>query len=355
VTPEVLVLTTSIGIAAGVFLTVAMVVRLVRIARQPELARAPVAAAVPVRFEAAGDAELAIEGPLFTSRFRGLSFELVDPAGMPVALRQLLMRASSGGFSHAHVALPLRILQPGAYSTRRLDPATDYGDCAVVFVRPYAASLFVTVVALLASIGLTAASVAVAAALLVRAPVEQASPPSPEKVARPTLLRAPTVDVADGRRLRSDPQRLGDAQELVWPLVQLRLRVPRDWIVRKLSGTELDLRHPTTPSTFVVAHVTPMPAGPTFEQYVDAHVAHARDRLAERMIDGYATKRIGVVPGVVTLEHRDDGGLAMITWTGFQPAAVGSLSVTLLAGAAADDFARDESLLGAIVDSARFE
>jgi hypothetical protein len=355
VTPQLLVLATSIGIAAGVFLTIAMVVRLVRIARQPELARAPVAATAPVAFEATGDAELAIEGPLFTSRFRGLSFELVDAAGVPVALRQLWMRASSGGFSRTRMSLyRCEIRQPGTYEVRvaGLDPATDYGACAVVFVRPYAANLFVTVVALLASIGLTAASVAVAAALLLHSPVEEPSPPSPRW---PTAMRAPTVDVADGRRLRSDPRRLGDAQEIVWPLVQLRVRVPRDWIVRKLSGTELDLRHPTTPSTFVVAHVTPMPAGPTFQQYVDAHVAHARDQLAERMIDGYATKRIGVVPGVLTLEHRGDGGLAMITWTGFQPAAVGSLSVTLLAGAAADDFARDESLLGAIVDSVRFE
>ena len=351
-------LATSIGIAAGVFLTVAMVIRLVRIARQPELARAPVAPTAPVAFDVAGAAELAIEGPFFTSRFRGLSFELVDPAGVPVALRQLLIRASSGGFSRTRMSLyRCEIPQPGPYEVRvaGLDPGTDYGDCAVVFVRPYAADLFVTVVALLASIGLAAASVAVAAALFLRAPVEQAASPSPGSVARPTALRAPTVDVADGRRLRSNPHRLGDAQEIVWPLVQLHVRVPRDWIVRKLSGTELDLRHPTTPSTFVVAHLTPMPAGPTFEQYVDAHVAHARDQLAERAIDGYATKRIGFVPGVVTLEHRGDGGLTIITWTGFQPAAVGSLSVTLLAGAAADDFARDETLLGAIVDSVRFD
>ena len=69
----------------------------------------------------------------------------------------------------------------------------------------------------------------------------------------------------------------------------------------------------------------------------------------------WATKRIGVVPGVLTLERRDDGARRMITWTGFQPAAVGSLSVTLLAGADATDFTRDETLLGAIVDSVRFD
>jgi hypothetical protein len=355
VTPDVLLLATSVGIAAGVLLTIATVVRLVRLARQPELARAPVVAAAPVDFADAGEAELAIEGPLFTSRFRGLSFTLVDAAGMPVALRRLWMRASSGGFSRTRMSLHrLEIPRPGTYELRvvGLDPALDYAACAVVFIRPYAVNLFATVIALLASIGLTGACVAVAGALFLRAPVD---PPAPVTTARPALMRAPSVDVADGRRVVSDPHRLDDAHEIVWPLIQLRVRVPRDWVVRKLTSTELDLRHPTTPSTFVVARVTPMPAGPTFEQYVDAHVAHARDQLAERTIDGYATKRIGVVPGVVTLEHRADGGLVIVTWTGFQPAAVGSLSVTLLAGAVADDFARDESLLGAIVDSMRFE
>jgi hypothetical protein len=355
VTPDLLVLATSVGIAAGVLLTVATVVRLVRLARQPELARAPIATTTPVVFADAGTVELAVEGPLFTSRFRGLSFELLDAAGRPVELRHVRMRSSSTGFSRTRMSLHrVDVPRPGTYELRTggLDPTLDYGDCAVVFVRPYGASLFVTIVALLASIGLTAACAAVAAALFLRAP---AAPAAPASAARPAPARLPIADVADGRRFASDPGRLRDAQEIVWPLLQLRIRVPRDWIVRKLTGTELDLRHPTTPSTFVVARVTPMPAGPTFEQYVDADVAHARDRLAERAIDGYATKRIGAVPGVLTLEHREDGGLATITWTGFQPAAVGSLSVTLLAGAADGDFARDETLLGAIVDSIRFD
>jgi hypothetical protein len=354
VTTDLLLIATSIGIVAGLLLTVATVVRLVRIARQPEIARAPVAAASAVAFPEPGAADLAIEGPLFTSRFRGLSFALVDGAGMPVALRRLWMRTSSGGFSRTRMSLyRVEIPVPGTYELRvdGLDPAVDYAECAVVFVRPYGASLFVTIVTLLASVGLTAASIAVAGAVFLRGPGDVAPPASPE---RPAAPRTAIRDVADGHRLAVDPSRLGDAKEIVWPILELHVRVPSEWVVRTLSATDLDVRHPTTPSTFLIARVTPMPAGPTFEDYVEAHVAHAREQLSGRLIEGYATKRIGSVPGVLTLERRDDG-LAIAAWTGFQPAAVGSLSVTLLTGAAGADFARDESLLGAILDSVRFE
>jgi hypothetical protein len=167
--------------------------------------------------------------------------------------------------------------------------------------------------------------------------------------------RTPVADARGGRAIRADPRRLAPAQEVVWPVLRMRVRVPDDWLVRKVSETELDLRHPTMPSTFLVGRATPMPAGPTFDDYLDAHVTHAREQLETQVIDGYSTKRIGAVPGVLTIERRQAGAIGTITWTGFQPAAIGSLSVTLLAGAAGDDFARDETLLGAILESISFE
>jgi hypothetical protein len=113
-------------------------------------------------------------------------------------------------------------------------------------------------------------------------------------------------------------------------------------------------RHPTVPSTYVLARVTPMPAGPSVGDYVQAHVTHAREQLATDLVAGYATKPIGTVPGVVTLERRG-GDAWLVVWTGFEPAQLGSLSITVLLGAANADFQRDERLLGAILDSIRFE
>jgi hypothetical protein len=355
VTADLLVPVAFAGIVAGVALAVATVLRLVRLARLPELARAAVAASTPVAL-AAGPAELALEGPLFTPLFRGLSFEVLD-AGRPLPLERLWFRTKSGGFSRTRLSLHrLDVPRPGTYELRvaGLDPSRDYGGCDVVFVPPSGPAIVLTIVSLLASVGLAAASIAVASVLFFRPPpTETADAGAP--VPAPAPARPPIAESRGGRPVASDPARLADGKELLWPVLQLRLRVPRDWVIRKVTATELDLRHPTTPSTFVVAHATPMPAGPTIEQYVEAHVAHARDQLEQRLVDGYATKRIGAVPGVLTLERRDDGARRMIAWTGFQPAAVGSLSVTLLAGADASDFAREETLLGAIVDSIRFD
>jgi hypothetical protein len=208
------------------------------------------------------------------------------------------------------------------------------------------------IASLVAAVGLTAASLAVTAALVVRGNTLDDAPP-------PAIRPAPTprpaeTDARGGRGLARDAARLAGATDVVWPLLDMHVRVPRDWVVDKLGTTELELRDPARSSTFVVARVTPVPAGPGIDDYVRADVEHARARLAAGEIDGFATKRIGPVPGVETLTHRADG-LWVVIWTGYQPAAVGSLSVTVGLSAGADDFPHDEPLLGAILDAIRFD
>jgi hypothetical protein len=355
VTTELVVLAAFAGITVGIVLSALSIVRLVRLARQPELARAPIVPQSTVTFAQAGPAELGLEGPLFTSKFRDLGFELLDPAGQPVRLDRLWTRTSSSGFARTRLSLyGIHIAQPGAYAVRvtGIDPEIDYRECAVVFVRPAGTGVALGVVSLLASIGLTAASIATAGALMLG---PTTVPEEPVAAPPPPRAQTPVAESRGGRAVRIDRRRLEPAKDVVWPTLRMRVRVPDDWLVRTLSETEVDLRHPTMPSTFFVGRAMPMPAGPTFADYLEAHVTHAREQLTTGLIDGYATKRIGTVPGVLTIEPRQDGALHTITWTGFQPAAVGSLSVTLLAGAAGDDFSRDEPLLGAIFDSISFE
>jgi hypothetical protein len=353
VTGEPLVLAAVVGAGAGVVLTVLSIVRLVRLARQPELARAPVAETSSVTFAEAGPVELALEGPHFTALFRGLDFAVADAGGRLVPLRKLLFRSTTSGFARVRQALyRVDVPQPGAYTVRvtGMDPRRDYGDVAVVFIRPAGAGIALTIVSLLASIGLTAAGLATVGALLFAGgtPAEVVEPPSP------LTPRVTIPDARGGRALSSDSARLHAPLDVTWPVLRMRVQVPSDWVVRKLSTTEIDLRDPRTPSTAFLGHVTPMPAGPTFEAYLIEHVTHAREQLELRRIDGFATRPIGNVPGVLTLEHREDG-FHTITWTGFQPAAVGSLSITLVGAAAGDDFAREESLLGAIFESISFD
>jgi hypothetical protein len=334
-------------------LTILSIVRLVRLARQPELARAPVAETASVTFAEAGPVELALEGPQLTPLFRGLDFALADAAGRLVPLRKLWLRTSSSGFTRVRQALyGADVPQPGPYTVRvtGMDPARDYGAVAVVFIRPAGAGIVLTIVSLLASVGLTAAGIATVAALLL------AGGP-PEDVVResmPAMPRVKAPDARGGRALRSDSALLRGGLDVTWPVLRMRVQVPSDWVARKLSTTELDLRDPHAPSTAFLGHVTPMPAGPTFDDYLAEHVTHVREQLEMRRIDGFATRPIGNVPGVLTLEHREDG-FHTITWTGFEPAAVGSLSITLVGTAAGDDYARAEPLLGAIFESISFE
>ena len=344
------------GIVTGLALTAATAVRLIRVTRQPELARLPVAPATDVTFDAPGPVELAIEGPLFAARLRALAFVLADATGTSLRLDPLWMRTSSGGLSRTRLSLHrTAIPRPGRYTLTitGIDAAADYRRCAVVFVHPAGPGLALTIVALLASIGLTAASVATVGALLFRpgsdGPIARTpDAPSPSRSAPP-----PLPEGHGGRSLATDSRRLSNAQDVVWPSLQLHLRVPTGWATRTLTATELDLRHPAMPSTFVVGRVNPLPAGPTVAEYLTAHLEHLREQLEAGRIDGYATRRIDGIPGVLEIGRHGDG--RAITWTGFAPADAGAVSVTLVAGAADPDFARDEGLLGAIVESARFE
>jgi len=234
------------------------------------------------------------------------------------------LRSSTSSFARMRQALyGADVPQPGAYTVRvtGIDPARDYREIAVVFIRPAGAGIVLTIVSLLASVGLTAGSVATVAAF-------RFAGGSPDSVVQeespPPAPRAPAPDERGGRALRSDSALLRGGLDVTWPVLRMRVQVPSDWVVQKLSTTEIDLRDPRTPSTAFLGRVTPMPAGPTFDDYLAEHVTHAREELEKRVIEGFATRPIGNVPGVITLAQREDG-YHTITWTGFQPATVGSL------------------------------
>jgi hypothetical protein len=353
------------GIVLGTALAAAMVARLVRIARRPELARAPIAPSSTVTFAEPGAAELAVEGPRFTTKLGPLSFEIVDSAGGPIPLRRLWMRTSRSGVRLVRLSLyGLEIPRAGAYTLNvtGMDPADDYDGCAVVFVRPQGPGLVATIVALLGSVGLAAGGAAAVGALFfgttdapeAPSPTGHAPPAAPARRLNTPTPDVPLDDMEGGRRLASDPARLRDGKDVMWPVLQMRVRVPAAWIIRRLSDTEIDLRDPTMPSTFLVGRASPMPAGPSIHEYLQADLVRAQENLAAKRIEGYAARRIGHVGGVLTLERRG-GDDWMVNWTGLQPAELGSLSVTLLVGTSAADFAREEPLLGAVVDSIRFE
>jgi hypothetical protein len=368
VAPNLVLVIALAGVVVGAALAAAMIARLVRIGRRPELARVPIVPEIAVAFAEAGPAELAVEGPRFTTKLGALSFQLLDPGGTAVALHRIWMRTSASGVASVRLARHrLALPIPGTYALRTtgIDPAIDYDGCAVVFVRPSGSDVVATIVALLGSIALAAGGAATVGALFVgdtrpgdaqaRSAVAALAPATPaSKLDTPTPA-VPDASASGGRRLASDPARLERGKDLLWQDLQMHVRVPTEWVVRKVSTTELDLRDPATPSTFLIARASPMPAGPSIDDFLQADLVRAQESLAARRIDGYAVRRIGPIGGMLTLERRSGGTTWLASWTGYQPAELGSLSVTLLAGATAADFARDEALLGAVVDSIRFE
>jgi hypothetical protein len=163
------------------------------------------------------------------------------------------------------------------------------------------------------------------------------------------------VTAHGGRALASDPRRLTDTREIAWPLLRMRVRVPTTWEPRPVGNQQVDVRHATTPSTYFLARASAMPAGPNASDYFASHVEHARAQLADGRIAGFATRRLGAIHGVVTIEQRAGDGPWVVTWTGFETAELGSIAVTIMLGATRADFAQDETLLGAILDDVRFE
>src|SRR4029078_5453537 len=97
--------------------------------------------------------------------------------------------------------------------------------------------------------------------------------------------------------------RLHAPLDVTWPVLRMRVQVPSDWVVRKLSMAEIDLRDHRTPSAAFLGSAPPMPAGPTFEAYLVEHVTHAREQLELRRIDGFATRPVGNVARRLPLRH----------------------------------------------------
>jgi hypothetical protein len=110
----------------------------------PEDARAVVSAGVQadqeLSFVRAGEYVLWVEGPVFTTRFGGLEYELADSGtGQPVPSSRILLRTNQTGLSgRTRINLRRFILpRPGRFrlTVQGIKPGTDYGTIRLSF-RP---------------------------------------------------------------------------------------------------------------------------------------------------------------------------------------------------------------------------
>ncbi len=127
--------------ALGVFLLWFFIVTAVRLGVRNRICSLPLEAEQSVEFAGAGQVILWLEGPLLTSRFGGLSFELTGSDGLLLKGRMALFRQGSSGFSKVRIAdRVFTIPYPGKYVLHVKGLGTPKaGDekHQIIFMRPY--------------------------------------------------------------------------------------------------------------------------------------------------------------------------------------------------------------------------
>lgn len=89
---------------------------LIRSVRQAQILSIPLLEQQEIEFTEAGPVVLSIEGPLFTTRFGGLSYELNKGDGTSIQGRRIIFRNSTSGFSKITMDLmAYRIPESGHY------------------------------------------------------------------------------------------------------------------------------------------------------------------------------------------------------------------------------------------------
>ena len=144
----------GLGVALLVYCIVS-VVRLMRAARLFDVAMLP---KQEIEFSHAGRVVLCIEGPLLSSRFAGLHYELIAPNGEVMRGRPALFRASSSGLSSFRMEVRVfRLSAAGPYMLHieglKEDPG-HYEGHRIVFMRPHLFRAILHVLGILAASGL---------------------------------------------------------------------------------------------------------------------------------------------------------------------------------------------------------
>lgn len=120
---------------------VLLIRNLVRLQRQSLLLSIPLRQQQDIEFTIEGPVILCLHGPLLTTRFRGLTYELSRMNGLPVQGRRVWLRSRSSGFTSITMELyRYTIPEPGRYRLKvnglgaRQDTNSGH---SLVFARPH--------------------------------------------------------------------------------------------------------------------------------------------------------------------------------------------------------------------------
>ena len=128
-------------LALGILLLMTCISGVIRTVITARLFSVPLVDRQEIEFTETGRVVLCIEGPIFTTTFRKLKYDLTGPNGMPVNGRIAFFRARTSGFSQVKMELKVyEITFPGLYVFKitGLDgERSSYEDHRIVFTRPH--------------------------------------------------------------------------------------------------------------------------------------------------------------------------------------------------------------------------
>ena len=119
--------------------------RLITSKRQALILDIPLMEQQEIKFAQTGPVVLSIEGPLFTTRFNGLSYKLSTSDGRSIRGRRTVFRNSTSGLLNAKTDLMIYCIpEPGCYNFKVEglgDTLEKDADHRLVFSRPHMASV----------------------------------------------------------------------------------------------------------------------------------------------------------------------------------------------------------------------
>lgn len=165
--------------------------------------------------------------------------------------------------------------------------------------------------------------------------------------------RSLDVPSAAGRQFRNGFVNTASWKEFEWPQQHLHLRLPPDWIQKKMTQRELELRAGEVySSTYLISNAWAWEREMPADNLLAADAQAASESLKNDVIAGYAVREVGGVTGLLTIS--DVGGRRVATWKALVPADGTHKSIDISLGAQSTEFERIEPTFVEILDSIRF-
>lgn len=148
---------------SSLLLLITLIRGLIKVIKQAHILDVPVLEQQEIQFSEAGQVVLCEQGPLFSTRFLNLKYELIGWDEAPVAGRRTLFPAQTTGVSWVRTEIRrYNIPMPGSYALRIV--GLKVGDTVdskhrIVFMMPHLARSIIYVIGMILSTGLLIGSI----------------------------------------------------------------------------------------------------------------------------------------------------------------------------------------------------